>query len=153
MRRAACRSRWEHLVVIVVVSAAHVNSGIPHEYNRRRLIVLRSCAPISRIAKERRVLLALRGSLDRRRTLAGTRRFPCPLTDKEEATNAASDRRRRLVPQWGFSPRRSLPSDAILLGRRAKYRNPNRASVNGELKRIWREQRRRRRREERVYNK
>lgn len=153
MRRAACRSRWEHLVVIVLVSAAHVNSDIRREYNRRRLIVLRSCAPISRIAKERRVPLALRGSLDPRRTL-GTRRFPCPLTDKEEAINAASDRRRRLASQWGSSSRRSLPSDAILLGRGAKYRNPNRASVNGESKRIWREQRRRRRRKARVgYNK
>jgi len=98
MRRAACRSRREHLVVVVIVVIAvavavttHVNSVILREYNRRHLtpIELETSAPISRIAKEQRILLELCRSLDRRRTFAGTR-IPCLLTDKEEKTNIES---------------------------------------------------------------
>lgn len=132
MRRAACRSRREHLVVVVVVvvvvtavvvavSAIRVN--IHREYSRRRLtpIELQSSAPISRIAKEQRIPLKLRRSRDCRRTLAGTR-VPCPLTDKEETTNAASARQRRFVFRQGFPlPLQSLLSDAIILGLGTEY--------------------------------
>lgn len=100
MRRVAYRSRREYcfIVVLVVVGATYVKSDICRESSRRpTAIEFRSSAPISRIAKKRRVLL-LRGSpLDRRRTspLAEARGiFPCPVTDKEGTTNAALNQRR-----------------------------------------------------------
>lgn len=116
MRRAACRSRSEHLAVVVVVvfvvivaaavSATHVNSVV------RRLTPangLESSARISRVAnKERRIPLVLRRSLDHRRTLAETR-IPCSLTDKEERTKAVSERTSSSNKDFLFLPKVFLP--------------------------------------------